>query len=322
MTNYERFREKLKKRIQEFLGPEVVVECSDVRKNNGNHYEGLYMMGIKDRMLPILNVRDYYQYYLEQNRNMDDVMERVKNEIAYPECTDNDLVGLVLPFEEARENIHYGLINYEANRQRLGGLVHRRFLDLAVVLYYTVYRDGQPFATVLIPNALAKLWHMDSRSLFELAEENAKKEKVMVISVPQLLEITLTDAFENAGEEPEEIRKKVDAAIQRFEKEMESSCHLPQRMFLLTNSTHCYGAACILYPGVLYSLARREKEDLYLLPASINGMLILPAGDKTDEEFLKERTAVMARVEQREKDWLSGKLYRYIAERDVVVEVV
>ena len=60
---------------------------------------------------------------------------------------------------------------------------------------------------------------------------------------------------------------------------MESSRHLPQRMFLLTNSSHCYGAACILYPGVLYALARREKEDLYILPTSINGVLIVPAGE-------------------------------------------
>ena len=70
MTNYERFREKLKKRIQEFLGLEVVIEYSDVRKNNGSHYEGLYMMGPEDQMFPILNIRDYYHYYLEQNRNI------------------------------------------------------------------------------------------------------------------------------------------------------------------------------------------------------------------------------------------------------------
>ena len=279
-------------------------------------------MGIEDLMLPILNIRDYYHYYLEQNRNMDDVMKRVKNEIAYPESTDNDLAGLVPSFEEVRENIHYGLINYEANRQRLNGLVHRRFLDLAVVLYYAVYRDGQPFATVLIPNALAKLWQTDSRSLFELAEENAKKEKVMLLSVPQLLEIILTDAFETAGKEPEEIREKVDAAVKRLEKKMKSSGLLPQRMFLLTNSTHCYGAACILYPGVLYALARREKKDLYILPVSIDDVLVIPAGDKIDGGFLKQRMMETAGVEQREKDWLSGKLYRYIAERDVVVEVV
>ena len=60
-------------------------------------------------MLPILNIRDYYHYYLEQNRNMDDVMERVRNEIAYPECTDNDLVGVVRPFEEIRENAQNNL---------------------------------------------------------------------------------------------------------------------------------------------------------------------------------------------------------------------
>ena len=157
MTDYERFREKLKERIQELSGTDAVIEYSDIRKNNGNHYEGLSIMGLEDRMLPILNIRDYYHYYLERNRNMDDVMERVRKTIADQEGTDDDLVGLVPPFEEARKNIHYGLINYEANTQRLNGLVHRRFLDLAIVLYYTVYKDGEPFATVLIPNVLTKL---------------------------------------------------------------------------------------------------------------------------------------------------------------------
>ena len=117
------------------------------------------------------------------------------------------------------------------------------------------------------------------------------------------------------------IREKVDAAVKRLEKKMKSSGLLPQRMFLLTNSTHCYGAACILYPGVLYALARREKEDLYILPVSIDDVLVIPAGDKIDGGFLKQRMMETAGVEQREKDWLSGKLYRYIAERDVIVEV-
>ena len=320
MTNYERFREMLKKRIQEFLGPEVVIEYSDIMKNNGSYYEGLYMMGLEDRMLPILNIRDYYHYYLERDKDMDDVMERVREELSYPESTDNDLAGLVPPFAEVKENIRYGLINYEANRQRLKGLVHRRFLDLAVIVYFVVYKEGQPFVTVLVPKTLAELWQMDSPSLFGLAEKNARKEKILILSVPQILEISLTDAFRSAGNSPEEIREKVDAAVERFERKMEASSHFPQRIFLLTNPSHCYGAACILYPGVLHALARQEKADMYIFPSSINSVLIIPVGDKTDGEFLKERVAEMDRVERREKDWLSGKLYRYIAERDVIVE--
>ena len=91
-------------------------------------------------------------------------------------------------------------------------------------------------------------------------------------------------------------------------------------MFLLTNSTRCYGAACILYPGVLHALARRAKEDLYLLPVRVNDVLIVPAGHETDGEFLKKRAAELAEVMRGEEDWLSGKLYRYIAERDEIVE--
>lgn len=321
MTNYEKFREQLKMKIQDFLGPEVIIEYSDIKKNNGNHYEGLCIMGRETQMFPILDIWEYYHYYLERNCNMDEVVERVRGEIAYPESTENDLVGVVRPFEEIKDNIYYGLINYEANRQRLKGLLHSRFLDLAVVLYIAVHKEGRLFATILIPRALAELWQTDYPTLYGLAGENMKKQRVIILTIPQILEMSLTDAFKTSGYEPKEIRGRIDAAIKKFREKLEGGSHLLQRMLLLTNSFHCYGAACILCPDVLYTLAGREKRDLYILPVSIHSVLIVPVWEGAGEEYLKDRISEISRAEQGEKDWLSGHLYQYIAERDVIVEV-
>lgn len=285
MTDYESFRERLRDSIQKALGSEAVLGYSEFYKNGGYRYEGLCLRGSEADMMPILNIREYHQYFLEHDRNLDEVMVRVKNELADAEHTGADLLWRVRPFEEIRENICLGLVHYETNRQRLKDLVHERFLDLAVVFYAAVFQKGKFFASMLITGTLAELWGMDEHALYELALENAGKQPVVTIR-------------------------------------LQADEHLPGGMLFLTNRIHCYGAACILYPGVLRSLAGKKKRDLYIIPAGIHGVVIVPVGENTDIGFLKERAAEFLEQERNEADWLSGHLYRYIARRDVIEEVL
>ena len=176
-------------------------------------------------------------------------------------------------------------MHYETNRQRLKDLVHERFLDLAVVFYVAVFKEGKFYASMLITGTLAELWGMDGRALYELALENAGKQPVVTIR-------------------------------------LQANEHLPEGMIFLTNRIRCYGAACILYPGVLRSLAGKKKRDLYIIPAGIHGAVLVPVGEKTDIGFLKEKAAEFLKQERNEADWLSGHLYRYIARRDAIVEAL
>lgn len=285
MTDYESFREQLKNSVQKFVGRDATLGYSEFYKNGGCCYEGVCLRGPQADMMPILNIREYYQYFLEHNRNLDEVMVKVKKELADAEHTEADLLWRVRPFEEIRKNICFGLVHYETNRQRLKNLVHERFLDLAVVFYVAVFKEGKFYASMLITGTLAELWGMDGRALYELALENAGKQPVVTIR-------------------------------------LQANEHLPEGMIFLTNRIRCYGAACILYPGVLRSLVGKEKRDLYIIPAGIHGVVLVPVGEKTDIGFLKERAAEFLRQERNEADWLSGHLYRYIARRDAIVEVL
>lgn len=285
MTDYESFREQLKNSLQKFVGRDAMLGYSEFYKNGGYCYEGICLRGSQADMMPILNIREYYQYFLEHNRNLDEVMVKVKKELADAEHTEADLLWRVRLFEEIRKNICLGLVHYETNRQRLKDLVHERFLDLAVVFYVAVFKEGKFYASMLITGTLAELWGMDGRALYELALENAGKQPVVTIR-------------------------------------LQANEHLPEGMFFLTNRIRCYGAACILYPGVLRSLAGKEKRDLYIIPAGIHGAALVPVGEKTDIGFLKEKAAEFLKQERNEADWLSGHLYRYIARRDAIVEVL
>mgnify|MGYP005800367813 FL=1 len=285
MTDYESFREQLKNSLQKFVGRDAMLGYSEFYKNGGYCYEGICLRGSQADMMPILNIREYYQYFLEHNRNLDEVMVRVKKELADAEHTEADLLWRVRPFEEIRKNICFGLVHYETNRQRLKDLAHERFLDLAVVFYLAVFKEGKFYASMLITGTLAELWGMDGRALYELALENAGKQPVVTIR-------------------------------------LQANEHLPEGMIFLTNRIRCYGAACILYPGVLRSLAGKEKRDLYIILAGIHGAVLVPVGEKTDIGFLKEKAAEFLKQERNEADWLSGHLYRYIARRDAIVEVL
>ena len=285
MTDYESFREQLKNSVQKFVGRDAMLGYSEFYKNGGYCYEGICLRGSQTDMMPILNIREYYQYFLEHNRNLDEVMVKVKKELADAEHTEADLLWRVRPFEEIRKNICLGLVHYETNRQRLKDLVHERFLDLAVVFYVAVFKEGKFYASMLITGTLAELWGMDGRALYELALENAGKQPVVTIR-------------------------------------LQANEHLPEGMIFLTNRIRCYGAACILYPGVLRSLAGKKKRDLYIIPAGIHGAVLVPVGEKTDIGFLKEKAAEFLKQERNEADWLSGHLYRYIARRDAIVEAL
>ena len=54
--------------------------------------------------------------------------------------------------------------------------------------------------------------------------------------------------------------------------------------FVITNEQGLCGAAAVLYPGVLRSVAEYFEDDLYLIPSSIHEMILVPTRLKADRE--------------------------------------
>ena len=73
-------------------------------------------------------------------------------------------------------------------------------------------------------------------------------------------------------------------------------------MYVLSNTSRCQGAACMLYPEVLKNFANKIKKDLFILPSSIHEVIILPAmPDMKEEELLSMVTEINAtQVEESE----------------------
>lgn len=92
---------------------------------------------------------------------------------------------------------------------------------------------------------------------------------------------------------------------------------MPYRMFQVcgplyayTNDNYCFGAASILEKAGIRRLADRFREDLYILPASIHEIMLLPRGAVSREMARNMlRKANLEGIEPQE--WLSDEVYVY-----------
>ncbi len=82
-------------------------------------------------------------------------------------------------------------------------------------------------------------------------------------------------------------------------------------MYVLTNQEKVYGAACILYPGVLKKAAETIGDDLYVIPSSVHETIIVPASCWDDTTSIK---SIIHDVNENVLDsmsYLSDNLYSY-----------
>ncbi len=81
-------------------------------------------------------------------------------------------------------------------------------------------------------------------------------------------------------------------------------------LFAYTNHEYCFGAASILEKAGIRRLARQMQDDLYILPASIHEMMLLP--QKAVSYEMAQAMLLKANLEGTEpQEWLSDKVYEY-----------
>ena len=178
------------------------------------------------------------------------------------------------------------------SREQLGPfaaeLVQRDFLDLAVTCHIDISHILGMDASIQARTNLLPVLGVTEEKLFEDALENsmaAKPARVTTLSstMRELLGIPGEDAPE--GEEGE--------------------------LHVVTNEGIVYGAAAILYPGVLKRLAGKLGGNLFLIPSSVHEFLAIRDDCGVEKDELEALIRDVNRAEVAEQDRLSDHLYRY-----------
>ncbi len=280
------FAEKARNDVQEALGDVYAVTVQEVTKNNGLKLTGLSIRKEGRNISPIIYLDGYFK------AGKADVAEDVLSLLAEtPKVPDG--FSDIRDLEKVQDRICFKLVNRKRNADRLEGMPHKDFLDLAIVFFVPVDMEGENIASVAVNNELASAWGLDADGLWELAKGNTER------------------LF------PESVSSMADFMAGLLGTGHGAEAGVP--MTIVTNERKWNGAGVILYSGVLERISENIGKDLFILPSSVHEAIIIPDDGSSDEAALAEMVREINWTQVAEDEVLSDSVYRYSAGGDIEI---
>ena len=248
------FKTLVREEVERRAGKKYRVRLNDVMKNNGVVLSGLTVMQDDSNISPTIYLNDYYNAYENGRTTLGMVINDVMDVYNRNKVNRKLDMRYFLNYEHVKEQIVLKLINTEKNKELLSDIPHVEFLDLSIVFQVLISDENIGGASVMIHNAHAKLWGVDSKELYKCALKNT----------PKLLKY--------------EIKGMNDVICEIMETDRASApCCGEIPMYVLSNSRRIDGAACMIYPQLIEDFATAVGGNLYIIPSSVHELLLLPA---------------------------------------------
>lgn len=297
MTSRE-FNNLVVEALNNELGTGYQINVNTIPKNNGIKLSGLTIREDDINIAPTIYLEQFYDKY-QDNHSIDMIIEEILN--IYNEnkmCSSMD-VSFFTDFSNIKERIVFRLINFDANKELLEGVPHKKYLDLAIVFcYYLEEIADDKRGSILIKNEHMELWNSSVEELFDLADNNT----------PRIVGFEMKNIAE--------VIKASDADVSLV---IDDETMPP--LYVATNNSMLYGASCILYENMLKAFSLKLNSNLFIIPSSVHEVLLLPdCGDDMDKQVtsLKETISFVNKNELIETDILSGNLYYYDLKSDAI----
>lgn len=279
------FAKKVLDAVQAELGEGFQTELRTVRKNNGVVLQGLMIRTESGNVIPMI----YLEYFLAAYEDGIPLSKIVKKILeAYREEIPGKQLDMEFfkEFERVRDRICYRLIRRRGNEELLEKIPYVEFLDLAICFFYSYVGKELGKGRIPIYESHLDMWGVGIKELMSLAGKNT----------PRLYPGNL-HSMEDILKECEDYEEGEFPADSKLE--------------VLTNSDRVYGAACVLYPGMLEKIAGKRKKGFYIIPSSVHEVLILAeTGSENIPEIRKIICEANRCVVSRE-EILSDNLYYY-----------
>lgn len=292
--NYNVFISTVKTSIEERLNEEISVRVCSARKNNGVEKIGLAFQKSVERLSPTIYMEEYYKQF-EEGEAIEHIVDKVLllySEIRYPEGVD---IQKLDSYDEIEDIIAYKLINYEKNKKLLEEIPHQKYLDFAIVYYLLLEAGEVGSATMLIRNAHLEMWNVSKEKIFEQAAHNT----------PLLLEPECCD---------------IETVLEEFGLKGEKSSN--PKLYVLTNQSRSFGAAAILYDGLLKKVEEMLGESYYILPSSVHEVIILPFSMSSERKDLELMVREINEEHVEEEEILSNRIFFYDTKKEPSLKMV
>ncbi len=282
--------------------PEYKIEAVNVTKNNDVHLTGITIKPQNKKVAPTLYMEPYFAA-LKSGQTLAAVIDQIISSCtAALSCSNSGIDAEdITDFEHVKDKICYKLVGRNKNSEFLSAVPHRDYLDLAIVYYLQTTITDNGTATVTVTNDLAHIWGVDESELYDLARKNTPRLNRGIV-------LALSDTLSGCTNTPQA------HSIQTYDGydfSTRSSEILP--MYIATNTTKTYGAAVILYDGLLKDVAEYLScSGIYAMPSSIHEFICIP-DTFGSIEYIKQMVQEINSTEVRPDEVLSDNIYHYDA---------
>lgn len=294
--NFQQFSEELTTQLTPMFPDGTQIGIQTIPKNNGVFLDALIIREPDINISPTIYLEDYYTLYREGTA-LDEICHIICD--VFLEVRLNHPIDprFFTDFEEAKKHLVYHLVNYDKNTARLSDTPHIPYLDLAIVFCCMLRLENGETATILIRNEHLQLWQTDLETIKKQAFDNTPR------LLPAYIQ-PITDAIRDLMESNESLERLLPLLDNDF----------APPLYVLTNETQIYGAACMLYPSLLAEFSDNVGKDLYILPSSIHEVLLLPTDTRCADEELRTLVRSVNSEQLPLSQQLSDTVYYYSRE--------
>lgn len=195
----------------------------------------------------------------------------------------------------AKKSLFVKLVNTERNESLVEKCISKKFLDLSAVVRVILKMDKEGMASMALSKGDAEILGMTEEEIYAVALANTLR-----LFPPKLM---------NLGRY---IEMSIGAKLPLREDEVTT--------YILTNQKEVDGAIYFMSPEVVGAIAEALEDDLYILPSSVNEVLLVRASELEDGvDKLKEMVRDANETVVAEKDILSYNVYHYDKEHGITI---
>lgn len=194
-----------------------------------------------------------------------------------------------------KKSLFVKLINTERNEALIEKCISKEFLDLSAVVRVVLKMDKEGMSSMALSKKDAENLGMTEEEIYAAALANTLR-----LFPPKLM---------NLGRY---VEMSIGAELPLGEDEVTT--------YILTNQKEVDGAIYFMSPEVVGAIAEALEDDLYILPSSVNEVLLIRASELEDGvDELKEMVRDANETVVAEKDILSYNVYHYDKEHGITI---
>ena len=286
--NYQQFIEEVERRVKEKIkGNETItVYIHTAVKNNGKERKGITVSEKGIHISPTIYLEEYFQQF-QEGKPIEKIVEKILQLYEEVKCSHPCEESLLQNYEELKGKFACKLIHRGKNEKLLNDIPYVPWMDLAIVVFVLLEVSPYGTATVLVRKEHLEIWGLTEAQLFDEAKKNT----------PILLPYQFCPMRKL-------LREICPYAVDEGEEEEES-------LYVLSNKLRSFGAASMLYDGILEKVGQKLGENYYILPSSIHEVIVVPESKSPVKQDLEEMVREINETQVEEEEVLSDRVYYF-----------